>query len=150
MSAAWLQMIGTSKEPCPESYTESHADFSRRPRRICVGDHMDLYAVGGSKRVFALAEVTSQVCDSGYERWPYRLNISYLLNLPISSGVPIEEVNTLERDLLRAIRRGASFFELSSEEYERAAAKLGKVSSCRGIAEPITQLERLPDGGHLS
>jgi hypothetical protein len=116
-SATWLKMIGTSPGRCPEVYDRSYADFPRRPRRIRPGDRMVLYAVGGSKRVFAVAEVTSEVYDTGQERWPYRLNIRYLLNLPVSSAVSINEVSTPGRNLLRAIPR-ASYFELRPEEYE--------------------------------
>jgi hypothetical protein len=87
---------------------------------------MVLYAVGGSKRVFALAEVKGEVYDTGDQGWPYRVDVSYLVNLPVSSGVHIDEVSTTERDLLCAIRR-ASHIELRPEEYQRADTKLRKV-----------------------
>jgi hypothetical protein len=55
MSRAWLKVIGESKHP-RERYEETFIGFpqKRRPRDIHVGDHMVLYAVGGSKNVFAL------------------------------------------------------------------------------------------------
>jgi len=128
MSAFWLKMIGTSESPCPESYTRDYADFARKPRHIHPGDHMVLYAVGGSKRVFALAQVTSEIYGSGRERWPYRVDISYKVNLPVSCGVHIDEVSTPERDLRRSIRR-ASYIELRPEEYEQVATKLQEALS---------------------
>jgi hypothetical protein len=136
MSECWLKMIGTTEGPCPEHYTVTYADFARRPRRIRPGDRMVLYAVGRRKQVFALAQVTSEVYASGWERWPYRLDINYSLNLPVSSGVNIEQVNTSKRDLLRPIRRQASYFELDPDEYERAARKLREASESIGNAEP--------------
>jgi hypothetical protein len=89
---------------------------------------MILYAVGGRKRVFAIAEVTSEVYNAGGNpdengRWPYRVDIKYLVNMPASEGVHINEVSTPERDLLRSVGQ-QSYISLSSEEYEQATAKL--------------------------
>jgi hypothetical protein len=83
---------------------------------------MVLYAVR-SRRIFALAEVTSEVYDTGDAEWPFRVDIEYSVNLPVSSGVPFAEVSTPERDLLLSVRQ-ASYVELTPEEYERAAARL--------------------------
>lgn len=132
MSAYWLKMIGSTENPCPEPYTRGYADFSRRPRHVHTGDHMILYAVGGRRRVFAIAEVTSEVYNAGGNpdengRWPYRVNIKYLVNMPASEGVHINEVSTPRRDLLRSVGR-QSYISLSQEEYERAAAKLREAS----------------------
>jgi hypothetical protein len=117
-------MIGTSQRPCPDPYTRDYADFARMPRQIRPGDYLVLYAVGGFKRVFALAEVTSEVRASGVERWPYRVSLKYVVNLPPASGVHLDAITTEERDLLRVIRRGASYFKLRPGEYDLAAAKL--------------------------
>lgn len=59
MSTAWLKVIGESRHP-REHYKETFIGLPKRqkPRN---GDHMVLYAVGGSKNVFALVEVTSEV-----------------------------------------------------------------------------------------
>jgi hypothetical protein len=135
MNTSWLKLIGTSEEPCPPSYARPYADSRRRPRRIHSGDRMVLYAVGGSKRVFALAEVTSEVYDSGNENWPYRVDINYLVNLPISSGVHIDEISTAERDLVRSLRQ-AAYIELTPEEYKRAEAKLRQASESGDTAKP--------------
>lgn len=131
MSAYWLKMIGTTESPCLESYTRNYADFARRPRRIHSGDWMVLYAVGGRKCVFAVVEVTSAVYDSRQKRHPYRMDIRHIVNVPISSGVHIDRVSSPKRDLLRSIRR-ASYVELRSEEYERAATKLREASKSGG------------------
>jgi hypothetical protein len=86
-----------------------------------------LYAVGGRKRVFALAQVTSEVYESREDRWPYRVNVSYTVNLAPSSGVPIHEINTPERDLLKSIAR-RSYIKLMPEEYELVETKLRSVN----------------------
>jgi hypothetical protein len=135
MSAFWLKMIGSTENPCPEPYTRSYADFSRMPRRIRSGDHLILYAVGGRQRVFAIAEVTSEVYRASgntdeNERWPYRVDITYLVNMPASEGIHINEMSTPARDLLRSVGR-QSYISLSPEEYERAATKLQEASSAQ-------------------
>ena len=95
MSKSWLKMIYSSQPPCPEYYTRSYVHFRKcKPRSIHLGDLMVLYACGGSKRLFALAEVTSEVYENGETDWPYQVEIKYIVNLPISSGVPIKRVNT--------------------------------------------------------
>jgi hypothetical protein len=119
----WLKVIFESKHPS-ERYEETFVGFpkAQRPRNIQVGDHMVLYAVGGAKSVFALVEVTSEV----YERseWPHSMDVRYLVNLPVSQGVHIDEISTSKRDLLRPIRAGRSYFRLTPDEYERAVSKL--------------------------
>jgi hypothetical protein len=139
MAGFWLKMIGTTERPCPDPYTLDYADFSRMPRQILPGDHMVLYAVGGIKRVFALAEVTSGVRHSGVERWPYRLSIKYLVNLAPHSGVHLDEISTPDRDLLRAIRR-RSYIKLQPEEYARAETKLVEA----GLYGTVVSIEPMP------
>jgi hypothetical protein len=127
MSNAWLKLIGTAERPCPEAWKQSHASSRRRPSGIHAGDHMVLYAVGRAKRVFALAGVTSEPYDSGDKEWPYRIDITYLVHLPTSQGVHIDQVSTAKRNLIRSLRQ-ASYIRLFPEEYERAASKLRKAS----------------------
>ena len=127
MRRSWLKLIGTAERPCPDFWKESYASSRKRPRSIHVGDHMVLYAVGGTKRVFAIAEVTSEPYASGNSEWPYRVDITYLVHLPRSQGVHIDQVSTAKRNLIRSVRR-ASYIQLSSEEYERASAKLRAAS----------------------
>jgi hypothetical protein len=129
--SAFLKLIGDGVNPCPEPYSWSFVDFSRHPRQIQTGDHLVLYAAGGRKRVFALAEVTSGVYAADYDgRWPYRMDISYLVNLPPSVGVHIDEVSTPERDLIRSLMR-QSYIRLSPEEYERASTRLRKAANAQ-------------------
>ena len=84
---------------------------------------MILYAVGGANRVFAIVEVTSEPYPSRNSRWPFRVNVEYLVNLPVPSGVHIDQVRTSKRDLRRSVRR-QSYIELRPKEYERAVARL--------------------------
>jgi hypothetical protein len=126
MSRAWLKVIFESKHP-REYYKETFVGFPKRqkPNNIRVGDHLVLYAVGGSKKVSALVEVTSAVYERSERlRWPHSLDVRYLVNLPVSAGIHIDEVSTAKRDLLSAIRAGRSYLELTPDEYQRAATKL--------------------------
>ena len=124
---AFLKVIGSAENPCPEPYDKEFVDFSRNPRQVQLGDHLVLYAAGGRKRVFAIAEVTSEVYDAGSEygrRWPYRVDIRYLKKPVLArEGVHINEVSTPKRDLLLSLRR-QSYIKLTPEEYRRASAKL--------------------------
>ncbi|MDX6693823.1 MAG: hypothetical protein QOF02_1426 [Blastocatellia bacterium] len=135
MSGLWLKMIGPTQEACPEPYERSYVDFSRRPARVHSGDHMILYAVGRQNRVFAIAEVKSEVYQASGNpdengRWPYRVDIEYLEKMPASKGVHINEVSTPHRDLLRSLRQ-QSYISLSREEYERAATRLQEAASAQ-------------------
>lgn len=107
-------------------YSRKYVSFAaKRPRNIHPGDHMLLYA-SGTKRVFGLAEVTSEVYDSDDDnphRYPSRVNIRYIINLPAASGVHLDEVSTSRRDLARSIKR-ASYIEIDENEYTSGATKL--------------------------
>ena len=123
----WLKLIGNHDRECPMDYAFTH-DYvhfrKRRPRSIRPGDRMVLYAVGGSKRVFALAEVTSEVKCSGQADWPFQVDIEYSVRLLVPSGVLITELDVPGgRNLLDAIRR-RSYLRLTPQEYARAESKL--------------------------
>ena len=61
----WLKLIGSGKEPITEkpyygTYTVEYVGFRKTKKpSIGLGDHLFLYAPGGSKRIFALVEATS-------------------------------------------------------------------------------------------
>jgi hypothetical protein len=122
MCAFWLKMIGTAENPCPEPYVKPHVDFTKNPRGVKPGDRMILYAVGGAKCVFAIGTAKGPAKPSGVERWPFRVDVEYDVNLVPSHGVPIEAVN-LEHHM-PAIRFGHSYLSLTREEFELAAMKL--------------------------
>jgi hypothetical protein len=134
MSEVWLKLIGTGKDPCEENYAfkKEFADFSisKRPNDVHPGDQLVLYAAGGSRYLFALAEVISEVRDvlpGGYEgkdykTYPYRVDIKYIFRVPVSAGIHINEITTPKRNLPGAIRR--SYIKLKPEEFESAVSKL--------------------------
>src|SRR5512143_2336818 len=96
---AWLKLIGSAKRPITEppfngQYTEEYVGFRKANKpSIRAGDDLFLYAPGGSRRIFALAEVVGDPeRDSKYNpqeegscRW--KLRIRYLINLPVTSGI---------------------------------------------------------------
>ena len=127
-----MKVIGESKHP-HEHYEERFIGFPKRqhPRNIHVGDHMVLYAVGGSKNVFGLVEVTSEIYErSEWPQWPHSVDVRYLVNLPVSQGVHLDEISTPKRSLLRAVMAGRSYFRLTLDEYELAVSKL---KAARGV-----------------
>lgn len=123
----FLKTIGSGRNPCPEPYTRPYADFSHYPRQVKPGDHLILYAAGGRKCVFAIAEVTSEVKASEFDDWPYRVDINYVVRLHPADGVPIAEVN-IERDLSRSIGQH-TYIVLYRDEYERARSMLEEAAA---------------------
>ena len=135
MMQTWLKLIGSVKKPLthPEykgRWEEKYIGFRKtRKPSIRSGDHLFLYAPGGTKSIFALAEATSdpEINDQynpdeeGSCYW--NVNIQYLLNLPVDSGIHIDEITTKQRSLSKSIQR-QSHIKLSSEESELALNKL--------------------------
>jgi hypothetical protein len=134
--SAWLKVIGSHKTPIPVDrcsgyYTDENESVGfRRENRpgIREGDHLFLYGAGGSKRIFALVEaIGNPERDNKYDaksegscRW--KLRIQYSTNLPVASGLPIDEVRT-KRDLARSISQ-KSHIKLSPEEYKSVYSSL--------------------------
>lgn len=131
----WLKLIGSAQSPITERPWCGHYDVEyvgfRKANKpgIRMGDHLFLYAPGGSKRIFALAEATGDPepdpnHDPGDEescRW--KLNVRYLINLRVPSGIHIDEVSTDQRNLTYSIRR-QSHIKLTPEESQLACSKL--------------------------
>ena len=123
----WLKLIGSAKKPITEQpfygrYDAEHVGFRKtRKPGIRAGDHLFLYAPGGSRRIFALAEaIADPELDPNYNpdqegscRWKVR--VRYLINLPVSSGILIDDISSAQRDLIRSVRR-ASHIKLLPEE----------------------------------
>ena len=128
----WLKLLGSVEKPLTHPdyqgrWEENYIGFRKtRKPSIRSGDHIFLYAPGGTKSIFALAEAVSNPYipeDEGHESW--NVNIRYLINLPVTSGVHIDEINAGQRNLLKSIQR-QSHIKLSSEEAELAFHKLQK------------------------
>ena len=132
---SWLKLIGSADKPITEhpfygSYNTEYVGFRKaRMPGIRMGDHLFLYAPGGSRRIFALAEAMSDPekdinynpKEEGSCRW--KLRVRYFINLTVSSGILIDEVNSGQRNLTHSIRR-QSHIKLSHEEYKLAYSKL--------------------------
>lgn len=133
----WLKLVGSSTVPITEHpfYGRMVGEYigfrkTRKPS-IRTGDQLFIYAPGGSKRIFALAEaVGDPEYDSNYNPQEkgscyWKLNIRYLINLPVDSGIHIDEIRTSRRNLLKSIQR-QSHIKLLPEESELALSKLQK------------------------
>ena len=133
----WLKLIGSVKEPITGypyygKYDTGLVGFRKnRKPSVRLGDHLFLYAPGGSKRIFALAEVTSDPeHDTGYDPQEegstfWRVHVRYVISLAVESGIHIDEITTHRRNLLKSIQR-QSHIELLPEESELAYSKLQK------------------------
>jgi hypothetical protein len=129
---SWLKLIGSVDKPLTHPdyqgrWEEDYIGFRKaRKPSIRSGDHIFLYAPGGTKSIFALAEAIGDPYNPnavGHEYW--NVNIRYLINLPVTSGIHIDEIITSQRNLLKSIQR-QSHIKLSSEEAELALHKLQK------------------------
>jgi hypothetical protein len=127
MSKAWLKMIGVSKKPSLSEWKDERVHFRKGDMdsiHVKPGDKVVLYACGGAKRIFAVAEVTSKVQRSGRDDWPYMVEVKYSVNLRVMCGVPLAALGEPDgRDLLNSIK-GSSYISLSDKEYARAVACL--------------------------
>ena len=131
----WLKLIGSSIKPITDSpfygkFDEEYIGFRKDSKPgIRMGDHVFLYAPGGSKSIFALAEATSDPeRDNNYDpkvygscRW--KMRVGYLMNLPVDYGIRIDEVNSGDRNLTRSICQ-QSHIKLYPEEYKLAYDKM--------------------------
>ncbi len=130
----WLKLVGSQERPITEapwhgSLTDKHIGFRRAGRpSIRTGDHLFLYAPGGSRRIFALAEVVSDPeLDPNYKpnehgSCQWRLSVRYLTNLPVASGILLDDIVCGERDLRLSVRQ-ASHVRLLAGESELAYRK---------------------------
>jgi len=130
----WLKLIGSAKKPITEqpfygNYNAEHVGFRKtRKPGIRSGDHLFLYAPGGRRRIFALAQaIADPERDADYNskeegscRW--KLRVRYLINLPVSCGILIDDVTSGRRELTRSVRR-ASHIKLLPQESQLADRK---------------------------
>jgi hypothetical protein len=126
----WLKLLGSVEKPLTHPdyqgrWEENYIGFRKtRKPSIRSGDRIFLYAPGGTKSVFALAEAVSDPYNpmaEGHETW--NVDIRYLINLQVTSGINIAEITTGQRNLLKSVQR-QSHIKLSSEEAELAFHKL--------------------------
>jgi hypothetical protein len=134
--ATWLKLIGSAKRPIQGEYREEHVGFRRKGKpRIRDGDQLFLYAPGGSKRIFALAQAVGEPAhdtkfnpkEEGSCRW--KLRVRYRINLSVAHGIPIDDIVSSQRDLTKSIRQ-ASHIRLFPEESRLAHTRLqGRANS---------------------
>ncbi len=131
---SWLKSIGSAQKPITAppfngNYTEEYVGFRKANKpSIEAGDHLLLYAPGGSRHIFALVEAVGNPernpnynpNEEGSCRW--RLAVRYQENRPVASGISIGEVAS-HRNLTRSIGQ-KSHIKLSLEESESACRML--------------------------
>jgi hypothetical protein len=124
----WLKLIGSTEKPITDhpfngNYNDDQIGFRKANKPgIRTGDHLFLYAPGGSQRIFALAEAISDPQPKKVGNCQWSLEVRYLINLPVTSGILINEVSS-DRHLIKSIKQ-ASHIELRPEEYQSAYSKL--------------------------
>lgn len=133
--ASWLKLIGSAKAPLTEApfhgdYTAEDVGFRKAQKPgIRARDHLFLYAPGGSRRIFALAEaIRDPERDPNYDpnlegSCQWKVPVHYLINLPVASGILIDDIISSQRDLTQSLRQ-ASHIKLLPEESDTAQRKL--------------------------
>ena len=130
-----MKLIGSASAPITEmpfdgNYIGEHVGFRKASKPgIRAGDHLFLYAPGGSRRIFALAEaIGDPEQDRSYDpnqegscRW--KVSVHYLINLPVASGILIDDIISSQRDLTKSLRQ-ASHIKLLPVESDTARRKL--------------------------
>lgn len=127
----WLKTVGFYDSPVAD-WRERHLGFRTYKPTIRPGDHVFLYASGGSRRIFALAEaISGPEKDPNYRegaegscRW--RLAVRYVLNLPVAAGIHIDDVVSHRGVKLRIAAGQKSHTRLRPEEGESARKLLQK------------------------
>jgi EVE domain len=136
--ARWLKVIGTSAQRFHDNWrTEAphlvtNATFPERGHRgyrpqVAPGDHLVYHAIGRNvSRVVAIAEVVGPVrydsnADPGFP-WVCDVRIRMKRDR-VEDGVPLEELNSGERDLRKSVGQH-SHIQLKEAEFARAERAL--------------------------
>jgi hypothetical protein len=143
--AYYVKLLGSSDMPMPNDWwwggrndLDDEVRFPPRPapNEIGPGDELVYYAVGGFKRIFASARVTSvpELRDLHpnpiiAKRWPYavdaRLDPSTRLRY-VSSGPELASVGPA---LQERVGHGVSHFEIGGTEFRRALQLLRRAKA---------------------
>jgi len=135
----WLKAVGHAKGPLPEAWLAdperaavrlSRTGFPRRPR-MRPGDRLVLYA-SVWKRVFAIAEVTTEPSDAAppggaprSQRWPWWVAIEPLVVIPhLENAPPVEAIGVPPRSMSQQ-----SHIRLTPRQHELAVEALGAVGA---------------------
>jgi hypothetical protein len=126
--AYWLKAVGHARGPLSERWIDERVEllhrtgFPRRPR-MAPGDRLVLYA-SVWRRVFALAEVTSEPEPREHPRWPWIVEIETLLVVPVlDAAPPVEAMGVAARSMSQQ-----SHIRIEREHYTRAVDAIASVA----------------------
>jgi hypothetical protein len=134
----FLKLLGLAESPLPEIWWVERPEivtgvfFSSRPKLIRPGDRLIYYAVGGSKRVVAEAEVTGEASrdfesppqwpPERRERFAWRLLVELLAKCPADARAP------LTSEFYPKAITGGSYRRLSEEQGRGMAEAIRKAA----------------------
>ncbi len=133
----WLKLVGSQAHPITEApwhgiYMSPLIGFRKENKPgIQIGDHLFLYAPGGSLRIFALAETVSDPeHDPNYnpedpESCRWRIYVRYIRNMPVTSGILLDVINVKRR--LESSVQQKSHVRLEEEESTLAYKNLPEI-----------------------
>jgi hypothetical protein len=136
--AYFLKLLGLSDEGLPETWWKERPEivtgvfFSKRPRKIQRRDRLIYYAVGGSKRIVAEAEVMGEAAQD-FESPPHwtperRKQFSWRMPVRLLAKCPANDTAPLTSDYYEEAITGGSYRSLSDEQGERMSEAIRKCS----------------------
>lgn len=113
------------------------------PREMKRGDELLYYAVGGYKKLFAVARLAEDprrdvpASDPNiYRRWPHGAQIELSPHLDyVEFGPDLRAVNPR---LLDEIRQGVSHFPISQTDFDKGARLIQKAKVAQGAKRPTS------------
>lgn len=150
--ACFLKMIGASDLPLPndpfvarpELRTQVRFPRDQFPAEMKAGDELLYYAVGGYKKVFAVARLEAApqrdvpVGDSNiFKRWPHAAPITLGPHLEYVEFAP--DLTLVDRGLQERIHQGVSHFPISSAQYSRALSLIQAARQASASRRPSSR-----------
>src|ERR1035437_7516831 len=140
----WLKNIGSAKKPITE-WKEEYVGFRTTNKlRIAKGDRLFLFAPGGSRRIFALAKAAGnpehdpEWNPKDKESCYWKLPVRYMedLNLPVASGILIDDVISHRKVKLTRSIGQKSHIKRRPEESESVKSKLRDIAKQISVPKP--------------
>jgi hypothetical protein len=129
----WVKLIGASDLPLPNDpfvrdpslYEWVRFPRDQFPREINKGDELVYYAVGGYKKLFAIARLTAEPQRDVparhatiFKRWPHAARVEIGPHLQYVEFGP--DLGAVDPRLMDEIHQGVSHFRITPEQYANA------------------------------
>src|ERR1044072_6265670 len=133
MAPLFIKTIGQAGTPVPVNWMAdpgwndrlASVVFPKYPRSVTRGSRLVYYAAGRHRFCAVLEGVGDEPTASGFDRWPYELELRPLVAIPVDEYAP--SLSDVGFDPLRLRRQ--SHVRLREDEYERIAAGIVRAAA---------------------